>query len=513
MKKIKTFIKNNKTEILVLLAILALGSFLRLYKISEYMTFLGDEGRDVVIVRKFLVYGDVFLIGPGTSIGNMYLGPLYYYMMAPALWLGGLSPVAPAVMIALLGVGTIAFVWYVAREWFSAKGGQGQIAGLVAAFLYAISPTVIIYSRSSWNPNIMPFFALLCVFALWRVINTRNLYWLPVLGVSYAFVLQSHYLGLLLMPTLGVLWLYGLYLFKKEKKTKRYLLFSLFGFLLFAFLMSPLLIFDSRYGWRNVDALKKFFLERQTTVSARPWNALPQLWPIWQEISARLVGGRNMVLGSWVALISIVGLIFVGKERKLVTGKILPFSILTIWLLVALLGLGLYKQEIYDHYYGFFFVVPFLLLGGIASLVIQKARIRGLWIVGTILVFVTYFNFLDNPLRYPPNNQLSRTKVVAEKIYEEARGEKFNLAVLAERNYDAAYLYFLEWWNAEVVKIDPQRYEETVKEYLFVVCELPREKCDPTHSGKTEIANFGWSKIEEEWDIAGVTLFKLGHNI
>ena len=38
-----------------------------------------------------------------------------------------------------------------------------NFAGLVAALLYAISPTVIIYSRSSWNPNIMPFFALLSV--------------------------------------------------------------------------------------------------------------------------------------------------------------------------------------------------------------------------------------------------------------------------------------------------------------------------------------------------------------
>src|SRR3990167_7226353 len=122
------WIKKNKVEFIILTVILILGAFLRLFKIDEYMTFLGDEGRDVIIVRRFLVYGDIFLIGPGTSIGNMYLGPLYYYLMAPVLWLRKFSPVAPAAMIALLGVTTVAFVWYIAREWF------WKNAAFIAAF-------------------------------------------------------------------------------------------------------------------------------------------------------------------------------------------------------------------------------------------------------------------------------------------------------------------------------------------------------------------------------------------
>ncbi len=120
--KVKTWIKNNKKETILLIAILLLGSFLRLYRIGEYMTFLGDEGRDVIIVRRFLVDFDLMLIGPGTSIGNMYLGPLYYYMMAFPLWLFNYSPVGPAVQVALLGVVTIFMVWYITRKWFPVKG-------------------------------------------------------------------------------------------------------------------------------------------------------------------------------------------------------------------------------------------------------------------------------------------------------------------------------------------------------------------------------------------------------
>src|SRR3989304_9790007 len=137
---VKLWIKKNPVEFVFLLLILLLAAFLRLYRISEYMTFLGDEGRDVIIVRRLLVNFDPILIGPGTSIGNMYLGPLYYYMMAPALFLAGFSPVGPAVQIALLGVVTVGFVWYVGRQWF------GKVAGLTSAFLYGLAPVVITYS-------------------------------------------------------------------------------------------------------------------------------------------------------------------------------------------------------------------------------------------------------------------------------------------------------------------------------------------------------------------------------
>src|SRR4030042_1440574 len=118
LEEIKTWIRNNKKEFIFLVLILAIGAFFRLYKISEYMTFLGDEGRDAIVVRRLLVNFDPILVGPGTSIGNMYLGPLYYYMMAPFLLLANFSPAGPAVHIALLGVATIFLVWYVAREWF-----------------------------------------------------------------------------------------------------------------------------------------------------------------------------------------------------------------------------------------------------------------------------------------------------------------------------------------------------------------------------------------------------------
>lgn len=505
--KIKTWIRKNPKEAAFLMAILLLAAFLRLYKIDQYMIFLGDEGRDAIVVRRLLVDFDPILIGPGTSIGNMYLGPLYYYMMAPALLLARFSPVGPAVQIALLGVTTVFFVWYIGREWF------GKVAALVSSFLYAIAPTIIIYSQSSWNPNIMPFFALLTIYSLWQIWQKGKWKWLLVLAVSFAFVLQSHYLGLLLIPAIGIFWFLSWWKIRMTKKTKAFFRYSLYGLVIFFILMSPLVIFDARHGWRNFEALYRFFAQRQTTISARPWNALPKLVPLMQEVTTRLVGARVAAIGKWI-LLAILATLFwlLAKHRdKLKKIEIRAYYILAVWFFFAFLGLGLYKQEIYDHYFGLFFPAPFLLIGAISEELVKFAKRTGLVIVAILVLYLAYANLTKTPISNPPNRQLQRTKIVAEKIMKEADGERFNLAVIAERNYDDAYQYFLEKWGAEVVDIDAQLADETITDILFVVCERTREDCHPTTDPKSEIANFGWSKIENEWKIEGIYLFELAH--
>jgi 4-amino-4-deoxy-L-arabinose transferase-like glycosyltransferase len=502
--KIIDFIKKNKTELVILGLILLVGTFFRLYKIGAYMTFLGDEGRDAIIVRRLFTELHPPLIGPGTSIGNMYLGPLYYYMMAIPLLVASFSPIGPAVQVALLGILTVAFVWWIGRIWFN------KWVGLIAAALYAISPTVIIYSRSSWNPNIMPFFALLVIYSVWKVWREEKFNWLIVLGVSFAFVLQSHYIGLLLAPTIFIFWLLTLRNLKlnggwKPNKSK-FLQKSLLGILIFLSLMSPLVIFDARHNWMNFRAIYTFFTVRQETVSIRPWMAIPKIPAIFNLINTTLISGKYKTLG---ILISIF--IFAGIAAKLRAGKIKSgYLLLVSWLGFALIGFGLYKQNIYDHYFGFIFAVPCLLIGIILSEFFNRGKL--LKTIGcAIFIFLVGVNLSVSPLRKEPNRLLQRSKDVATKIVEEANGRPMNLAVIADTNYEAGYQYFVELYGGKVLSIDATKKETTADE-LFAVCELiPTSKCDPTHNPKAQIANFGWSKIAAQWELDGVIIYKLVH--
>ena len=491
---IRDFIKQNKFECFLLLIILAVAAFFRLYKIDQYMTFLGDEGRDVIIVRRIFTEVHPPLIGPGTSVGNMYLGPLYYYMMAPALLLANFSPVGPAVMIVILGVLTVFLIWFIGRKWFS------KVAGLVSAGLYAISPTVIIFSRSSWNPNIMPFFALLSIYSIWRVWKLKEFKWMIVLGIAYAFVLQSHYLGLLLFPSLLIFW----YLARVPKHFTRYAIF------IFAILMSPLLIFDIRHNFINVKALYTLIATHDGTVLISVGQIISKIPVIFNQINTSLLAGNNILFGKILSLMIFVGCLYVIFKKKI--GKLSP----NYYLLISCIGFGLvgfavYKLPIYDHYFGFLFPVPFLMIGAVIAVVQRGNSLLVKTLLYTFCLVLAIMNLINNPLRFQPNKQMARSQNVSKFILDQASGKPFDLAVLAERNYEDGYRYFLELWGGIVMHAD--RWDQkTIVDQLFVVCEMEEKKCDPTHSSKAEIANFGMSKIESQWQVDGVLVYKLVHS-
>ena len=486
---------------LPIIFILLLASFLRLYRINDYMTFLGDEGRDAIVWLKMVRDHKFTLIGPTTSIGNMYLGPLYYYLMLPFYFVFGSSPVGPSIGVALFSTATVFFIWYVGKIWFNEK------TGLIAAFFYTISPVVLYHSRSSWNPNIMPFFALLCIYGVWKFWQQHQYFWLLIVGIGFSFVVQSHYLGLLLFPTICLFWILTLYsLIKTKKSTKKFFLFSLFATLIFSLLtILPLVWFDLRHGFLNYHAFQKFFGDRQTTVNFKIYKALPNFWPLWEKIVNDVLAGQNFLLGRFLA----IGFVIAAIIKRNVVFKNNNFLLTITWLFFGLLGLGLYKQHIYDHYFGFLFPVIFLFLGYFLTLLFNWGLV-GRWLGGFIFLILLIVNLQLNYLRTAPNYQYQRTQEIDQMILKEAKNKPFNFALLAQRNYDAGYTYFFQYWKSNIVFVDPQKADETITDQLFVVCE--DKICEPLANPKAEIAMFGWAKIENEWQFPwGVRVFKLIH--
>lgn len=530
-------------EKIAIIIILLIGAFFRLYRISEYMTFLGDEGRDARVVSRIITDFDLVLIGPMTSVtttaGHMYLGPAYYYLMVPFMAISNLSPVGPSVMVALFSLATIVLIWWAGRQWFH------PIAGLIAASLYAISPVVLNYAHSSWNPNIMPFFALLSVWALYQTWRKPTLLWLTIAAVSAAVVLQSHYLGLLLFPVLGVIWLASFLKFKIPsfqqtfKFTDSYiyaesrsataspetqvssgtstfitfLINSLIAFAIFLLLMSPLLIFDLRHDWLNYNAFKAFFTERQTTVNLKFYKGFTDLYPMLVQIYGRLLTvEKPMITHILLGFTGLATLIHFWKFRMRSSVGLL---IVIIWLITGLIGLTSYKQHVYDHYFGFLFPVPFLLSGwllwqlftanGVFSCCFPIGKSWGT----LVLMWLIIANLRVHPFSSSPHLQLHRTQEISQKIMDESQSRPFNLGMIAKSNYDESYRFFLEKWHTQLVAIDPQK-PETITDQLFVVCET--QPCNPVGHPQTEIASFGWAKITGVWAYPwGHTLFKLEH--
>lgn len=494
----------DKKEFLILVLLLGLTAFLRFYRLPEYMTFLGDEGRDVLIIKKLLVEHHLPFIGPPTSIGNIYLGPLYYYMMAVPMAIFWLNPVAAAYQVAIIGTLTVWLIYHLASQWFSKQ------AGLVAAFLYSISPVNIIYSRSSWNPNPAPFFALLAIFGLYKLNQTGNFHWLILTGIALAFAVQMHYLALILIPIVAILWLhqiiYGRYRKRKLVNTRSG---TILAILIFLILMSPLALFDLKHNFMNFHALQNFFGNRESTVNLNPVNSLTRIVPLYRDsLIASYLAAHDQILTVITSIAVLIPLIlFLGRRIK--NGLLSwPYLMLSIWLVGALLGLALYKQNIYDHYLGFVNPVPFILLGSFYSLVFfysGPAKRLVQILAMALIVVLAIFNLQKSLLLSPPNNQLQRTQDIARYVIEKSANQPFNFALIAKNNYDAAYQFYLDMYGHK-----PAQIPFDITEQLFVVCE--DLVCQPIGHPKQEISHFGWAKIEEESQFEGVKVFKLIHN-
>lgn len=479
-------LKDQKILFLLLVGILALAAFLRFYKLPEYMTFLGDEGRDAIVVKGILVDHHFPLIGPPTSVGNIYLGPLYYYMMASSMAIFWLNPVAATGMNALVGVITVYLVYYLGKIWF------GRVPGLIASFLYAISPVTIIYSRSSWNPNPTPFFTILAMLGFYKAHKVSNFNWLILTGAFAAAALQMHYLAAILLPIFSVLWLVEV--LKRKGKIKNLISGTFFGILAFVLVMSPLIWFDLRHNLLNYKAITQLL----TSGGSVKANILENLIRIPGIYSNNLIG-RYIAGGDLYLTLAVSALVFLALFKKS-----WPTVALIVWLGAGLVGLSFYQGEIYDHYLNFLNPVPFLLFGSVLS-IWKKPR----WLLTTFFIvlipLLAFVNLQKNPLNYPPNNQLKRTQDVARFIISNSSDKPFNFALLAQKNYDAAYQFYLDEYGHK-----PKQVPFNITDQLFVVCEDP--VCDPTHNAKYEIAGFGMSKINWQQDIYGVKIYRLVAN-
>lgn len=511
----------SKTNLMVV-CILFLAAFLRLYRIQDYMTFLGDEGRDVLVVWNIL-HGHPTLLGPTASVGGFFLGPLYYYFMTPFLWLFNYNPVGPAVMVALFGIATVWLVYFIGQKFYS------KTTGLVAASLYAISPLVIAYSRSSWNPNLMPFFSLLTLWFVYQGVRKFSLRELFFSGISLGIALQLHYLSTFLGVIVAV-YVLSVLLYTKYKKSlqwnstvwiavKAYL--SMLGGFLIGW--SLFLLFEIRHGFANTRSIFDFILHSKET------GTNPQLWDTVGNVFFRLFGrlttdypapeqvslqGHTLIT-IWFYATILLALIAVGILVYQVIAsiknhdKFLQRLLLVVWLALGVILFGFYKKQIYDYYLAFLFPLPFLLIGETLALLWKNKWARVLAVISFFALAI--INLQAIPFRYPPNRQLNQMETISQFVLSKTDNKPFNFALITGGNSDQAYRYFFTVWNRAPVTIenyaiDPQR--KSVTDQLLIVCET---ECHPLGDSLWEVAGFGRAEIKGEWQVSVVKVYKLVH--
>ena len=158
------WIKKHKVITLIILC----AAFLRMWRLGDFAMFLADQGRDAIIIKRIVMLEHFPLIGPPSSIGQVYLGPFFYYLVAPFLFLFGLNPVGLAFGVSLLSIVGIVIGYFVVQKALNEK------IALVFLVLSAFSYQLIWMARFSWNPNLLPVFAFFTLYFLYKALETKR---------------------------------------------------------------------------------------------------------------------------------------------------------------------------------------------------------------------------------------------------------------------------------------------------------------------------------------------------
>lgn len=240
-KKIKKLVLQNW----IIILILALALFLRVFRLPHLIAFGGDQGRDLLVVKKMIVNHRWTLLGPQTSIFPIYFGPAYYYLILPVLFVFKLDPLSVSYFMVFLWLCTIYLTYLIGKNVFCPR------VGWYSAFFFSIWPLGIEYSRQLFSSFPTTFFAAVFLFGLWYSLMKKNNIGFFLAGLSFGVMMQLHYLNFLFFLTI----FFFLVIFKKLSLKR--ILFFLFGFI-FAF--SPVIGFELRHDFFNSKTLI-FFLK------------------------------------------------------------------------------------------------------------------------------------------------------------------------------------------------------------------------------------------------------------
>ncbi len=442
------FLKRLSWSQILIWFLIIIAIFTRLYNLENSLSFQGDQGRDAMIVSQIFTQKDLVFIGPVTSVGNMYLGPLYYYFMLPWLWLSYPNPMGPAYGVALLGIISV---------WLMYKLGKkliGNQAALIATLFFTFSSTVMTYTRFSWNPNPAPLVAIFMIYFTYQAWQKNSRYWLGVV-ISLAVLLQLHYLTLLSVGGAGIVWLISFYEnWIKKKKTHRLatqLKTTALSALILISSFTPLILFDWKHGWLNANAFRNLIFQDRNFKTTASGNFIDKVSKTIMETHGRgmhtlfeISIGQQRLLNTLllIAVIIILSwLLFKNKKHEHWPGWI----VISSYLITGIIGTSLYEHTIFDHYIAYLFPVTFWIYGVIIEFLINKGKIWGKLTSGAFLAYFMVFNLNKLPI-HNLGWTISDMKMVADNIYQELKpGEKYNLVLFSESgDLDGQnYRYFL----------------------------------------------------------------------
>lgn len=354
----------------ILFLILLIGLFLRVYKLEIFYPWGHDQDLFAWIAKDIVIDHHFRLIGQQTTIIGVFIGPLFYYLMALFLLLFHMNPLSSAIPITIIALLTIFSFRLVFSKFF------GNKVGLIGAFLYAVSPGMVFFSKWAVPTQPTTLWSAWYLYVLLSILKGD----VPLIALSILVGLIWH-IHVAFIPLLLLL-PFSLWLSKKSwntiKISKKSISVSILAFFI---LMFPFFAFEVRHNFQQIKAISKATYEEKGEVSGinRFYKTI--------NLGGRSLAGAFFLSNATVALDSSLtillpflllgGLLCLFFKRRLTKNQTI---LLTTWIVMVFSGQLFSKTQISEHYFGVLTVILFLIM----ALILSKIKIA-------LILLVIYF--------------------------------------------------------------------------------------------------------------------------
>jgi hypothetical protein len=384
------------------IAIIIMGIFVRVYNLPKIAGFDFDQETAAIWVKHFLIDHKISLIGQEVSVGGIYTGPGYNYLLSFFYFVFQMNPLAGNFLQLIISLFTMIIIY--------------RLGKLPALAIYAFSSGLVSIDQAATPSNPLLFFGSL------------SLLFSGSLGAQV--ILTG--LGWHFHPTTLFLTPIGLWQSRERIKilNRKNLLACLIITLVF---FSPLVIFDFRHD----------FLDIKNTIRLFSGSGGSSSYPL---IFRFIISTRVMLEG----LLSIINI--QGRATSLIVTSIAvglfwkSFKSQLAWFAVPVLLMSFYPKTFPEYYFYLAYPAFVVSLGLIFTTVLSKNL---MWRSVAIFIFVLFLISNLSSIFSRHNSYAIDYKMAAvDAVVKEANrmGKPASLKIISDPGQGNGFSYLM-WWK------------------------------------------------------------------
>lgn len=439
MNRIALFL-HKRIVAFIIISLMVLGFILRTYYLKQNNIVFGyDQARDAYIASQ-IAHGDLKILGPPVSFGNLYHGVIYYYIIALPYHLSQGNPILPIYFLVVLNILTIPLVYLTAKQFFDQK------IAILSALFYTVSFDIIQYSNWLSNPSLSIPFSTILFLGIATFLSGKNKKLAAFLiGIGYALSFQSEFfLGYLLIPLIC-----SFYFLKIKVSKKQILIFTLTAIIF----LSPMILSYLKFGQNSIQGLQTLFANNDQ------FN-LKQIdfFPDFKMFFVRLVENFNRTVFPFKSIFTFIFVIFsfvffiknYQKTDKATHGLLVCWIFLISQIIIIPFGGD------YIPYLNAGFELPAILISSwfINYLFQNKHRLISVFLILSFIFFSLLTNFKYNP-KTQILNDISSNMTIKNELnaidytYQDSHGQPFSINTVTTPYWINTLWSYLYQWHGQ----------------------------------------------------------------